>query len=62
VPRLLGEDVAFLWRAARAGFRVECLVDAIVDHDGTVTSLAAYFDRPNPIPSSPGEPDVYPAP
>jgi phenolic acid decarboxylase len=44
-PRYLGEDYAFFHRVRAAGLRVECLVDAVIAHDGVAHSLAELFDR-----------------
>lgn len=41
----VGEDVAFFLRARKAGVRVECLVDAPINHAGIVWNLAQQFDR-----------------
>jgi len=43
-PRYLGEDYAFFHRVRAAGLRVECLVDAVIAHDGVAHSLAELFD------------------
>ncbi len=45
MPRYLGEDYAFFHRVRAAGLRVECLVDAVIAHDGVAHSLAELFDR-----------------
>ena len=46
--RSVGEDLAFYARVLAAGFKVECLADAVVDHDGTVANLGDFLDSGAP--------------
>jgi hypothetical protein len=46
VRRPAGDDRAFFLRARAAGFKVECLVDATVFHDGIEGRLADVFKDP----------------
>lgn len=46
IPRMAGDDRAFFIRARRAGFKVECLIDETVWHDGIEGNFARdVFDR-----------------
>jgi hypothetical protein len=47
--RSVGEDVAFYHRVRSAGFRVECLADATINHDGTIANLGAILDSALPF-------------
>lgn len=48
-----GEDVAFCQRARDAGFKVEVMVDAEVNHAGVVDNLASEFpDGAHVVPAS----------
>jgi hypothetical protein len=44
--RSVGEDVAFYGRVRAAGFKVECLADATINHDGTIANLGEILDIP----------------
>ncbi len=45
VQRPAADDVAFFMRARAAGFKIECLVDATVHHDGVSGCLADVFPQ-----------------
>ncbi len=47
--RSVGEDLAFYARVLAAGFKVECLADATVNHDGTIANLGAFLDSDAPM-------------
>jgi hypothetical protein len=47
--RSVGEDVAFYGRVRAAGFKVECLADATINHDGTIVNLGEILDIPLPL-------------
>jgi hypothetical protein len=51
--RSVGEDVAFYGRVRAAGFKVECLADATINHDGTIANLGEILD--SHLPLGPGE-------
>jgi hypothetical protein len=44
-PRYVGEDCAFMRRARSMGFRVECLADCSIDHDGLLFNLGREIDQ-----------------
>ncbi len=47
--RSVGEDVAFFARVRAAGFKVECLADATINHDGTMANLGEFLDSNAPL-------------
>jgi hypothetical protein len=49
--RSVGEDLAFYARVLAAGFKVECLADATVNHDGTIANLGEFLDSDVPLAS-----------
>jgi hypothetical protein len=44
VPRPAGDDKAFFLRARGSGFKVECLIDATIFHDGIEGRFGEVFD------------------
>jgi hypothetical protein len=58
VPRAVGEDIAFMFRARAVGFKVECVADCTVDHDGIACNLGELLDSDLPFKPPETEPAV----